>query len=227
MNNKRLQLAILFAIALPAGVAGAATHIFINPDVFSGSTDHAFVDISGEPGSADLQITAVSPAGVNQTTVPMNAANFATSPDLFGMSSGRSAIIIAQTRDTTAPSVAVLRQQSGTNKTAVTIPSSNRMLGRAFNLPLGDLSSGPNNIYVANPNPSDTRVAIQFGGSNSPVDTIVTIRNFSIAKIAIAATHQQTNMLVSELNGVPVVAEAAFGSRIVVVLPIVSAVDGP
>jgi hypothetical protein len=224
-NNVFVRIAALLAIALPAANADAAWHIFINPDIFAGSTDRAFVDVSGEPLNADVQITVLSPAGGNQVTVPMNQNNFATSPDLFPLSSGRSSLVFARTTDATTPSVAVLRQQQGTTKIAVTIPSSNRMLGRAFNLPLGDLSSGPNNLYIANPNGADTQAIIQFGASTSPVDSIVTIPANGIVKVPISATHAQTNMLITARDVFPLVAEAVFGTRLEVVLPIWNAID--
>src|SRR4029078_12157163 len=106
---------------------------------------------------------------------------------------GRSSLVFARTTDATTPSVAVLRQPQGTTKIGLTTPPSNRMLGRAFNLPLGDLSSGPNNLYIANPNGADTQAIIQFGASTSPVDSIVTIPANGIVKVPISATHAQTN----------------------------------
>ena len=228
MKNKlAFRIAAAIAIALPAASAGAATHILINPDIFAGSTDRAFVDVSGEPLNANVQYTVFSPAfpGGQQVTVPMNQFNFVTSPDLFPLSAGRSSLIFARTTDPSTPSVAVLRQQNGTTKVSVTIPSSNRMTGKGFNLPLGDLSSGPNNLYIADPNPSNATVIIQYGSSTSPIDSTVTLQPFGIAKIAIASTHAQTNLLITVVDGFPIVAEAVFGTRIQVLLPIWSALD--
>jgi hypothetical protein len=228
MKNKiLLRIAAVIACVFPVASAGAATHILINPDIFAGSTDRASVDVSGEPLNANVKYTVFSPAfnGGQQVTVPMNQFNFATSPDLFPLSAGRSSLIFAQTTDTTTPSVAVLRVQNGSTKVSVTIPSSNRMAGMAFNLPLGDLSSGPNNIYIADPNPSNATIIIQYGASTSPVDTTVTLGPQQIVKLPIAASHAQTNMLITVIDGFPVVAEAVFGTRIQVVLPIVSAID--
>jgi hypothetical protein len=228
MKNKTpFRIACVIASVLPAASAAAATHILINPDIFAGSTDRAFVDVSGEPLNANVKYSVFSPAfnSGQQVTVPMNQFNFAASPDLFPLSAGRSSLIFAQTTDTSTPSVAVLRQQNGTTKISVTIPSSNRMTGMSFNLPLGDLSSGPNNIYIADPNPSNATIIIQYGASTSPVDTTVTLQPYSIVKIPIAATHAQTNMLITVIDGFPVVAEAVFGTRIQVVLPIWNAFD--
>src|SRR5262245_61008856 len=134
-----------------------ATHILVNPDVITSTTfERAFLDVSGEPLNADVQFTVygVDAPSARTATVPMNPQNFATSPELFDMSAKKTALIIARTTDPTTPSTAVLRQQLGPLKEAITIPSSNIMQGRGFNLPLGDLSGG-GNLYVGNPNPSD------------------------------------------------------------------------
>src|SRR5262252_6232310 len=157
-----------------------ATHILVNPDVITSTTfEKAFLDVSGEPLNADVTFTVygVGAPGARIATVPMNAQNFATSPEL----------IDAKTTDPTTPSTAVLRQQLGPLKEALTIPSSNVMQGRAFNLPIGDLSGG-GNLYIGNPNASDAFIDLQYGNSTAPVISPVTVPPTSAFKIPIAPT---------------------------------------
>src|SRR4029079_3585272 len=88
-----------------------AIHVLVNPDVITGTFETAFLDVSGEPASANVTFT-VYPIGLPAQTavVPMNSANFAKSPDLFGMSSKKTALVMARTTDPSTPSTAVLRQ---------------------------------------------------------------------------------------------------------------------
>src|SRR5262245_6052077 len=113
-----------------------ATHILINPDVITSTTfEKAFLDVSGEALTAEVtfHVYGVAAPSAKVVTVPMNAHNFAASPDLFELSAHKTALIIAQTTDPSTPSTAVLRQQLGPIKEALTIPSSNIMQGRSFN----------------------------------------------------------------------------------------------
>ena len=55
-----------------------ATHILVNPDVITSTTfEKAFLDVSGEPISADVTFTvyAAGAAGAQVATIPMNAQN--------------------------------------------------------------------------------------------------------------------------------------------------------
>ena len=79
-----------------------ATHILVNPDVITSTTfEKAFLDVSGEPLNADVKFTVygIGAPSAKIATVPMNAQNFATSPELFDMSAKKTALIIAQTTD--------------------------------------------------------------------------------------------------------------------------------
>jgi len=156
-------------------------------------------------------------------TVPMNAQNFATSPELFDLSAKKTALIIARTTDPTTPSTAVLRQSLGPIKEALTIPSSNIMQGRGFNLPIGDLSGG-GNLYVGNPNGSDALIDLQYGNSSAPVISPVTVPPTSALKIPIAPTPIHTNLIINVRSDFPVVVQAVIGTRFLVVYPIGSAV---
>jgi len=203
-----------------------ATHILVNPDVITSTTfEKAFLDVAGEPASGDVTITVygVDAPEARTATVKVNAQNFATSPDLFDLSAKKTALIIARTADPTAPSTAVLRQQLGPIKEALTIPSSNIMQGRAFNLPIGDLSGG-GNLYIGNPNPSEAAVDLQYGSSSSPVLSPMTVPPRSALKIPIAPTPINTNLIVNVRTDSPVVVQAVIGTRFLVVYPIGPAV---
>jgi hypothetical protein len=203
-----------------------ATHILVNPDVITSTTfEKAFLDVSGEPASAGVKFTVYglgAPAATT-STVPMNPQNYATSPELFDMSAKKTALIIATTTDPTTPSTAVLRQQLGPIKEALTIPSSNIMQGRTFNLPLGDLSGGAN-LYVGNPNPSDAIIELQYGDSTQPRHPPITVPATSALKIPVAAMPIKTNLIVNVTTDFPVVVQAVIGTRFLVVYPIGPAV---
>src|SRR5689334_6499963 len=189
-----------------------ATHILVNPDVITSTTfEKAFLDVSGEPLNADVKFTVygVGAPSAKVATVPMNAQNFATSPELFDMSAKKTALIIAQTTDPSTPSTAVLRQQLGPIKEALTIPSSNIMQGRSFNLPLGDLSGGAN-LYIGNPNAADAEVDLQYGNSGSPVISPMTVQATSALKIPIAPTPINANLIVNVRSDSPVVVQAVI-----------------
>ena len=199
-----------------------AIHILVNPDVITSTTfEKAFLDVAGEPASADVTFTVygLDAPSARTATVPMNAQNFATSPDLFDLSAKKTALIIARTTDPTTPSTAVLRQQLGPIKEALTIPSSNVMQGRAFNLPIGDLSGG-GNLYIGNPHASDAEVDLQYGNSGSPAISPMTVRATSALKIPIAPTPINTNLIVNVRSDLPVVVQAVIGTRFLVVYPI-------
>jgi|KBSMisStandDraft_5_1062788.scaffolds.fasta_scaffold986685_1 hypothetical protein len=203
-----------------------ATHILVNPDVITSTTfEKAFLDVSGEPRNADVTYTVfgIDAQSAQTATVPMNEQNFATSPDLFELSGKKTALIIARTTDPTTPSTAVLRQQLGPLKEALTIPSSNIMQGRGFNLPIGDLSGG-GNLYVGNPNGSDALIDLQYGNSSAPVISPVTVPPTSALKIPIAPTPIHTNLIINVRSDFPVVVQAVIGTRFLVVYPIGSAV---
>jgi hypothetical protein len=203
-----------------------ATHILVNPDVITSTTfEKAFLDVSGEPLNADVKFTVygIGAPSAKTASVPMNAQNFATSPELFDMSGKKTALIIAQTTDPSTPSTAVLRQQLGPIKEALTIPSSNVMQGRSFNLPLGDLSGGAN-LYIGNPNPSDAIVDLQYGNSTAPVVSPLTVGPTSAAKIPLPPMPIHTNLIVNVRSDFPVVVQAVIGTRFLVVYPIGPAV---
>jgi hypothetical protein len=200
-----------------------ATHIIINPDVLSFTTyEKAFLEVAGEPRSAEVTFTIYAPGTPKTVTVPMNARNFATSPDLFALSGKKTALVVAVTTDPTTPSVALLRQELGqTGKGAITVPSSNRTLGTSFNLPAGGLQGGAD-LFIGNPSGTPANAVIQYGGSTSPPGGQVTVPPVGVAKLKI--TQAETNVLLTITNGVQVVVQADLCSRFLVVHPIGPAV---
>ena len=202
-----------------------AIHVLVNPDVITGSTfETAFLDVSGEPMSANVSYT-VHPIGLPAQTavVPMNSSNFAKSPDLFGMSSKRTALIIARTTDPSTPSTAVLRQNMGSTKESITVPSSNINMGRSFNIPVGDLSGG-GFLFVGNPNLVPSIVELRYGNSGGTPLPAGTVPATSALKIPIAPTPINTNLIVNITTDEPVVCMAVIGMRFMVVYPIGPAV---
>ena len=198
-----------------------AIHVLVNPDVITGSTfETAFLDVSGEPASANVTYT-VHPIGLPAQTavVPMNSSNFAKSPDLFGMSSKRTALIIARTTDPSTPSTAVLRQNMGPTKEAITVPSSNINMGRSFNIPLGDLGGG-GFLYIGNPNLVPSIVELRYGNSGAPPLPGGTVPATSALKIPIAPTPINTNLIVNIVTDEPVCCQAVIGMRFLLVYPI-------
>jgi hypothetical protein len=200
-----------------------ATHIVINPDLLTTTTmEKAFLDVAGEPASDNVTYTVYVPGAQPKTAVvPMNAKNFASSPDLFGLSAKKTALIVAATTDPGTPSVAVLRQHLGATCVALTVPSSNRAAGTAFNLPVSDVLAG-GVLFVGNPGLSAATATVQYGSSTSPVTDNVTIPSLSVVKVKI--TQAEANLLFTVTNGVDVVVQAAIGTRFQVVLPIGPAV---
>jgi hypothetical protein len=212
-------------LVISTATANAATHIFILPE--SGFSDTAFADVAGEPLNADVTYT-IFPRLLNGqvVSVPMNSQNFATSPDLDRLASHRMALVIARTTDPSVPSVAMLRQRSGTGaRDAVTIPSSNVMLGRSFNIPLGDLTGGAA-IYIGNPTAADALIDFQYGNSTAPVMTPITVSPTSVSKVVLPSTPTQTNLLINVRSDFGVVVQAVINKRSIVVMPIGNAI-GP
>jgi hypothetical protein len=221
MIVKNPWLVATLALLLSSATARAATHIFILPEAAFG--DRAFADVAGEPLNANVNYT-VYPQGADAfvVTAPMNAQNFATSPDLVSLAGRRVSLVFAWTTDPSVPSVAVLRQRSGTARDAVTIPSSNVMEGRSFNIPLGDLTGGAA-IYIGNPNAADAIADLQYGNSTQPPGPQITVPSTSALKVPLPSTPTQTNLLINVRSDFPVVVQAVINHRSLVVMPIVSA----
>jgi hypothetical protein len=197
-----------------------ARHIVINPDVAVFTTlDKAFLDVAGETASNVTYTVYPAVGGPQTATVPMNAKNFATSPDLFGLSAKKTALIVATTTDPVDPSVAVLRQVAGQFREAVTIPSSNRMLGTAFNVPIGE---GGGNVFIGNPNQTEAAVVLRYGNSSSAVAGEARVPALGVVKLKLTQT--EANLLVAVTNGQQVVVQAVLCNRFLVVLPIGPAV---
>jgi hypothetical protein len=201
-----------------------ATHIVINPDLitFSG-LEKAFLDVAGDPASASVTYTVyAAQAAPHVAAVPMNPTkHFATSPDLFGLSSKKTALIVAVTTNPATPSAAVLHQTfKGNARAAISVPSSNRTLGTSFNIPVSDLDGG-GTLFIGNPGGVEANAAIQYGSATAAA-TQVRVPSLGVATFKVAQA--ATNLLVSITNDVPVVVQLAIGSRLLVVFPIGPAV---
>jgi len=152
----------------------------------------------------------------------MNARNFATSPDLFALANKKAALVVAVTTNATTPSAAVLHQHlSGNARAAISVPSSNRMLGKTFNIPISDLMGG-GTLFIGNPNTAAVTVGLQNGGSNTPAAAQVTVGALSVGTVKIAQA--ESNLIVTVTSGASVVVQAAIGPRFLVVFPIGPAV---
>ena len=201
-----------------------ATHIVVNPDLDTYSTlEKAFLDVSGEPASADVTYTVFAAGQAPHTVkVPINARNFATSPDLFALANKKTALITAVTTNPTSPSAAVLHQHlQGSAKAAISVPSSNRMLGRSFNIPISDLSGGAK-LFIGNPNTAPANIAVQNGATATPAVAQITVGPLSVGTVKIAQA--ESNLIVNVTSGGTVVVQAAIGPRFLVVFPIGPAV---
>jgi hypothetical protein len=199
-----------------------AIHYCINPDVITSTTfEKAWLDVSGEPNSGSVSFTIYpigSPAPPAVTvTAPFNAANYATSPELFDKSAKKTALIAAETSTRDNPSVAVLRQQLGPLKEALTIPRAEVMMGTAFNLPL---SEGNGALFIGNPNGTAAVVDLFFGSQANPPAQTITVDATNVAKVILPPTQTATNVILRVTNGPPVVVQAVLGTRFLVVYPI-------
>jgi len=199
-----------------------AIHYCINPDVIASTTfEKAWLDVSGEPASASVSFTVYqmgTPAPPPVTvSVPMNAANFATSPELFDKAHKKTALIVAETSTRTNPSVAVLRQNIGPVREALAIPASTVMMGSAFNVPL---SEGGGALYVGNPNAAVAVVDLFFGSQANPAAQTVNVDPTNVGKIVLPSSPTQTNVIVRVRSGPPVIVQAVLGNRFLVVYPI-------
>jgi hypothetical protein len=199
-----------------------AIHYCINPDVITSTTfEKAWLDVSGEPSSGSVSFTIYpigSPAPPAVTvTAPFNAANYATSPELFDKSAKQTALIAAETSTRDNPSVAVLRQQLGPLKEALTIPRAEIMLGTAFNLPLAE---GNGVVFIGNPNGTAAVVDLFFGSQANPPAQTITVDATNVAKVILPPTQTHTNLILRVTNGPPVVVQAVLGTRFLVVYPI-------
>ena len=125
------------------------------------------------------------------------------------------------TTDPGTPSVAVLRQQLHNVQVGITIPSSNKMLGTSFNLPVSDLSLG-GTLFIGNPSATSVDAIVQYGSSIAPPNDHVNIPPFGVTSVKLV--HGETNVMITVTNGVPVIVQAAIGARFQIVLPIGPAV---
>jgi hypothetical protein len=194
-----------------------ATHIVVNPDLDTYNTlEKAFLDVGAEPASPVTYTVFVPGAAPKGTTVPMNARNFATSPDLFGLANKKTALIVATTADP-APSAAVLHQKDKAgNRSAASVPPATKMQGTSFNIPISDTTGGAT-LFLGNANGTDASAVVQVGGSTAPASAPIRVPGFGVATFKIA--QGESNLVVTSTNRVPVVAFVGIGTRLLAVHP--------
>jgi hypothetical protein len=144
-----------------------ATHIFVNPNVTKPAGDIAQLHVASDP-PVPVTIT-VFPSG-KQETLQMNEDGFAISSDLFAMTGGKAALVVATTDDPQQPSTVFLRQKLNSDRLASLIPSEDKAAGTVFVFPLEFLADGAS-LYIANAGPAEAVGVLQYGTPRSPVAT--------------------------------------------------------
>lgn len=177
-----------------------ATHIFVNPNVTKPTGDIAQLHVASDP-PVPVTIT-VFPSG-RQETLQMNDDGFAISSDLFAMTGGKAALVVATTDDPQQPSTAFLRQKLNTDRLASLIPSEDKAAGTVFVFPLEFLADGAS-LYIANGGPAEAVGVLQYGTPRSPVAAQIRVpRNgFQVVKL----TKSKTCGILTITNEVNVVA---------------------
>jgi hypothetical protein len=177
-----------------------ATHIFVNPDLTKPKGDIAQLHLASDP-PVPVTIT-VFPSGKKET-LQMNDDGFAISSDLFAMTGGKAALVVATTEDPQQPSTAFLRQKLSSDRLASLIPSEDKAAGTVFVFPLEFLADG-SSLYIANVGPAEAVGVLQYGTPRSPVAAQINVpRNgFQVVKL----TKSKTSAILTITNQVNVVA---------------------
>jgi hypothetical protein len=184
-----------------------ATHIFVNPDLTKPKGDIAQLHVASDPPTP-VTIT-VFPSGKKET-LEMNADGFAISSDLFAMTGGKAALVVATTGDPQQPSTAFLRQRLKDDRLASLIPSEDRAAGTCFVFPLEFLSDGAS-LYIANAGPAEAVGVLQYGNPRSAAVAQIRVpRNgFQVVKL----TKSKTAAILTITNEVKVVASFVLDTR--------------
>ena len=184
-----------------------ATHIFVNPDVTKPKGDIAQLHIASDPPTP-VTIT-VFPSGKKET-LQMNDDGFAISSDLFEMTGGKAALIVATTADPQQPTTAFLRQRLNDDRLAALIPSEDKAAGTCFVFPLEFLADGAS-LYIANAGPAEAVGVLQYGTPRAPVAAQIRVpRNgFQVVKL----TKSTTSAILTITNQVNVVASYVLDTR--------------
>jgi len=184
-----------------------ATHILVNPDLTKPKGDIAQLHIASDP-PVPVTIT-VFPSGKRET-LQMNDDGFAISSDLFAMTGGKAALVVASTEDPGQPSTVFLRQKLSSDRMASLIPSEDKAAGTMFVFPLEFLADGAS-LYVANTGPVEAEGVLQYGTPRSPAVAQIRVpRNgFQVVKL----TRTKTCGILTITNEINVVAAFVLDTR--------------
>ncbi len=176
----------------------AANHIVIISDLNGTHNDTANVDVSSEPPSqVSFQIFPSSGAVL---LADMNAQSFATSPELFALTTAPNALVIVNTANAQVLSTAALRQQ----KLIMEVPPSTKTLGTAFGFPVGDLGTSAF-LLVGNPNGTPAQGTVVYGPPSGTVAAQLNVPALGIQVVQL--TMAQTRVGIAINNSIQVIAQ--------------------
>src|SRR5262245_33290318 len=199
------------AVALAAGPATARRHYGIITDLTNSPKESASIDIVTLEAVQNVgylfKVYASSGPAVALPPVPVPGdfntfANSTSSPipNLFTPSGGQAALVSVETVDLQTlillnkPTVAVLKQRSGTNRILMTLPPEELATGQVFATPVGAIEAGTW-IYVA-PLELDTAVWVTVNGVLTTSQPIP-ISAFTVAKIPITTPNSRVEISVA------------------------------
>src|SRR6185436_19882526 len=135
---------------------------------------------------------------------------FAISSDLFQMTGGKAALVVATSADPQQPTTAFLRQRLKDDRMGSLIPSEDKAAGTVFVFPLEFLADGAA-LYIANAGPAEAVGVLQYGTPRTPVAAQIRVpRNgFQVVKL----TKSKTSALLTITNQVNVVASFVLDTR--------------
>ncbi len=178
--------------------AVAANHVVIITDLNGAHNDTANVDVSSDPPS---QVSfKIFPSSSGVLLADMNANSFATSPELFALTTVPSALVIVNTANAQVLSTAALRQK----KLIMAVPPSSETLGTAFGFPVGDLGTGAF-LLVGNPNGTLAQGTVVYGPPTGTVAAQLNVPPFGIQVVQL--TMAQTRVGITITNSVQVIAQ--------------------
>jgi hypothetical protein len=173
--------------------------VIIDPS--TATNDTAFLDLTAEPlGNGNSYVVyPVGLAPLNLGGTPV-ANNFCTSAqDLIAAASGRLALVVCTTDNPALQSHAVLRQ----GKLILAVPSLDKVGGRVFAFPLGDLGTGTT-LYVGTPNGAPATVQVSYGSLGAPGGSF-SVDSSTVNSMAL--TQAQTRVVVNVTSAGPVLCQ--------------------
>jgi hypothetical protein len=164
------------------------------------TNDTALLDITADPLASASYV--VNPSGLAPVNLGSTAAtnNYCTSAqDLIAAASSRLSLVVGATNNPALESHAVLRQ----GKLILAVPSLDKIGGKVFAFPLGDLGTGTT-LYIGTPNGAPATVQVSYGSLGSPGG------NFSVDASTVnsmALTQAQTRVVVNVTSAGPVICQ--------------------